>query len=329
MRTSIQCSVFSVQWGRVALPMVLILFAAGCATPPPAKPADPELSRLTSAARTMFERGSPEGAARLYLRALDKARAADDPHEIGMAAYNLGACMIDLEQYEEARGLLKEAEIEFQRTDRETADIVLLDAKALRLGGKYDEAVKRADEILPAVKTGDKDVYRAQAHLLKAQVACDRGEAEWAHKEMGKAEDALGAMSDVMLEAEAAGVAGRVLLLEKGPEKAGGEFDRQAGLYRKAGKHRAMALALGRAGQAYAEANDPFHAGDRFYRSARSLFAQGDDVGALRMLEGGLAAAEKSQDEDSIARAVALFKEIRKRTDDAVSAAAPATGSAE
>lgn len=323
MRTRDQYPATSHQWLNVASCLVAAVLLAGCATPP-AKPADPALSRLASAGRAMFDRGSPDGAARLYVRALDKARAADDPREIGMAAYNLGACLIELEQYEEARGFLKEAELELKRADLGTAGVILLDAKALRLAGRYDEAVKRADAVLPAAAVGDKDSCRVQVHLLKAHIACDRGEAGWAHQEMGKAQDALEKMSDVMLEAEAAGVEGRLFLLDQAPEKAGNEFDRQAGLYRKAGKHRAMALALGRAGQAYTEANDPFHAGDRFYRSARCLFAQGDDVGALKMLDAGLAAAEKSQDEDSIARAAALFKEIRKRTEDALSAAAPA-----
>lgn len=330
-----ECGMRNGEWGMgVAAAFLAGLLVAGCATAPKAKPVDPQLSRLTSAARVMFERGSAGSAARLYLRALDKARAADDPFEIGKTAYNLGACMIEMGQYDEARGLLKEAEVEFKRTDREIADIVLLDAKAARLAGRYDEAVQRAEEVLPAVETGDEDAYRAQVHLLKAQVACDRGEAAWARKELGKAEKTLEGLSDVMLEAEAAGAAGRVLLLERSPGKAATEFDRQANLYKKAGRYRPMAQALGRAGQAFAEANDPFHAGDRFYRSARSLFAQGDDVGALKMMDAGLAAAEKCSDKDSIERTAALFKEIRKKAEEeAASTGTPApvqaTGPAE
>jgi hypothetical protein len=54
---------------------------------------------------------------------------------------------------------------------------------------------------------------------------------------------------------------------------------------------------------------------DRFYRSARSLHAQGDELAALKMIEAGLSAGEKAGDQDSLTRTKALFDEIKKQVE--------------
>ena len=55
---------------------------------------------------------------------------------------------------------------------------------------------------------------------------------------------------------------------------------------------------------------------DRFYRSARSLYAQGDELAALKMVEAALASGEKAGDQDSLLRTKALFEEIKKQVED-------------
>jgi hypothetical protein len=86
----------------------------------------------------------------------------------------------------------------------------------------------------------------------------------------------------------AAGIAeleGAIALLENNPAGAGERFDRQAAFLQQAHLYSDMGRALGRAGDAYAAANQPAAAGDRYYRAGRSALALGDVVAARRWLD--------------------------------------------
>ena len=134
--------------------------------------------------------------------------------------------------------------------------------------------------------------------------------------EFAKVQKELENTGDPILKADAAGIAGRIALLEKDPARAAQEYDRQADLCKRAGKFRDMALSLGAAGQAYLDANSLVPSVDRFYRSARSLYAQGDELAALKMVEAALTSGEKAGDQDSVMRTKALFDEIKKKVED-------------
>lgn len=310
---------------RVAVVMVLLVWLAGCKTPGPKRPADPEMVRVTSAASQAFARGSLEQAARLYARALRRARAMDDAVEIGNNAYNLAACMVRLESCDEARVLLVEAKREFERAGRETSPVVLLEAKAARLMGQLDDAVALADRLLQSPKAAGA-AYRLQAELLKVEVACDRADPLAARLALSKAAKTAEDANDAVLGADLAGVEARVFLLENAAAKAAAAFDRQAEANRKTGRYREMALALGNAGRAYLDAGILIPAGERFYRAARSLYAQGDDLAALKMIEQGLTAAEQSGDQDVLLRTTQLFDEISKQAEAPAPPAEPAAG---
>jgi tetratricopeptide (TPR) repeat protein len=294
----------------------MMLLVAGCSTPPPPSPEKTELSRVTTTARMAYEQGSASQAARLYVRALKMARVQDDPVEIGNNAYNLAACLIALEKYDDARNLLREAKREFERAKRPISAIVLLDAKAARLQGRADEALALADQVLVFLKEGDGGAYPLQVSLFKTQVACDRGNVAVAKLELAKAQKELKTHDDPILKADAAGAAGRIALLEGNPSRAAQEYDRQAEYFKRAKKYREMALSLGLAGQTYQDASIILSAVDRFYRSARSLYAQGDELAALKMVEAALASGEKTGDQDSLARTKAFFDEIKKQVED-------------
>lgn len=291
---------------------------AGCASPQGAAggPAtDPELARLASTARKSFDKGSAEQAARLYLRALEMARAADDSIEIGNNAYNLAACLVAMDKHEDALTFLREASREFERMGRDLADILLLEAKAARLAGQADEALALANQVLPSLKKGSTEAYRLQVGILKANIVCDRGDAAGAMAELDKVKQEAAATSDPLLRAEIAGVRARIALIQSQPGAAAQEYDRQVEFYRKAGKHRDMAQALGLAAQAYFDAGILIPAGDRFYRAARSLAAQGDDLAALKMIEPALSVAERSSSKEDLLRIKALFDEISRRVE--------------
>jgi tetratricopeptide (TPR) repeat protein len=303
-------------WQLAIVSVLAALLFTGCSTPPPPpSPEQEELSRVTTTARMAYEQGSASQAARLYVRALAMARVQDDPVEIGNNAYNLAACLIAIEKYDDARSLLREAKREFERAKRPVTMILLLDAKAARLQGNAEEALALADQVLASLKPDDRGTYPLQVALLRTQIACDRGDVAVSKAEFAKAGKALSDTRDPVLKADASGIAGRIALLENDPARAAREYDQQADYYKSAGRYRDMALSLGSAGQAYLDANTLVPSADRFYRSARSLYAQGDELAALKMVEAALAAGEKAGDQDSLMRTKALFDEIKKQVE--------------
>ena len=292
-----------------------VLLAAGCSTTKPARVVNPEIAAFADLARDAYDRSAFEQSARLYARALAKARAADDALEIGNNAYNMAACLIALERYSEAREPLREACREFERIGTEVSAAELLDAKAARLEGKQDEAQQIANQVLGELKPGKNPAYRAQAMIVRAQIACDRRDADAARAELLSAQKEMKKLKNPYLAAAIFGVNGRIALIEKEPAKAAAEFDSEADLCRDAGKYRDMAMALGRAGQAYADADNAAAAADRFHRAARSFFAQGDELASLKMIESALKSAEKAGDKAALLRTTSLFEEIKKQVE--------------
>jgi tetratricopeptide (TPR) repeat protein len=291
----------------------VVAVAAGCATPERSgRSTDPELSRLASVARQEFDRGQAEQAARLYLRALTMARAADDAFEIGNNAYNLAACLMSAGRHDDAAALLREARAEAARANRDPADVDLLEARNARLAGRAEEAQAIVDRLLASPSSGR---VRREAGLLNAHLACDRGDVQAAAAEL----KASGS-GDLLLAADAAGLSARIARGTNDAARAAAEYDRQADLYRRARRYRDMAGALGSAARAYGDAGAPARAADRFYRAARSLFGQGDEVGALRMIEAALPAAEQADDAVLAGRIAALFREIERMVRDRPSA---------
>ncbi len=309
--------------GSRSIGLVMCLLAAGCASPTPQESAtDPELARVATTARLAFDGGSAEQAARLYARSLAMARAVDDSLEIGNNAYNLAACLIAIDRYGDAREYLSEARREFERAHRDPAPVILLDAKAARLQGKADEALALADQVLATTKGETSDSYKVQVALLKAEVACDRSDAAAAKTAMAVADKTMASVSDPALSAVAANVAARINLVENDPGKAAMQYDRETEFYRQARKYHDMALAMGRAGRAYLDAGILTPAEDRLYRAARTLFGQGDELGALKLIEPALNAADKAGDKDAALRATALFKEIKESVESTAKAVA-------
>lgn len=301
--------------------MLAVVLVSGCSTTKPERVVNPEIATFADLAQEAYGRSAFEQSVKLYGRALVKARAADDAQEIGNNAYNMAVCLIALEKYAEAREPLREAQGEFERIGVEISAAELLDAKAARLDGKPDEAERIADQVLAALKPGENRAYRTQALLVRAQVACDRRDAAAARTELALAQKEMRKLKNPFLTAAIHGVNGRIALMEKDPARAAVEFDHEADLCRDAGKYRDMALALARTGQAYADAEDAKAAADRFYRAARSFFAQGDELMSLKMIEAALKSAEKAGDQTVLLRTTALFGEIRKQLEDRSSAA--------
>ncbi len=291
---------------------VFYLMLTGCVKPAPetAVEIDSEYSRSMTAGRLAFDQGLIEQATRFYQQALRRARAIDSAPQIGDAAYNLAACWIHLNQLEIARDLLDEAETEISSIHGNIADIKLVAAKVAWLQGNSEEALMLADQVLSSPGSYPADNLRLQVYLLRGQIACDNDDAALALQELQKAKNITSLVSAPSLQADISALAGRIHLIKSEPVMAAKEFDSEARLLRQAKRYPEMAHALQNAAEVYLSAGNYSLAADRFFRAARSTFAQGQNSAAMKLGHLALSAADKAEDQSVKIRVRALMDEI-------------------
>lgn len=294
----------------------LLILTTGCATSKgnlkPVKPVDRETVKIASLARAAFEQGAVRQAAILYKRALQRAQLIDDPEEIANNAYNLAACLILLEQYDKARALLQEAQREFRRTGGTLIDAILLEAKVTHLQGNREVAESLVDQALHSLDSSGTEAERRQAHLLKAQLACEAGNIVRAREAMERAELLVQENLELIGQARFAQVQGCITLLNKEPAKAAEYFDRESKLLQESQKYWEMPLAMKRAGEAYEQAGNYTKAANRYYRAARSLYVREEYEKALTLIqEKVLVTAERAGDIETLHRAISLMETIQ------------------
>lgn len=305
---------------KVALFIFIGAIAAsitGCATSSPEhqdvpdiRDNDPMIVQLSATARQAFEAGETGTAITLYRRALDRARAMDNSREIGRNAYNLAACLIVLEEWDDATRLLAEAEREMLRAGENPGAVTLLAAETARRKGDLREALALIDR---AETRPLSTVMKGQAYVLRAQIACDRGDAATAQGLLNRALGLRSRDQDAGLSGKIAEVSGRIAELDEQWADAGEAFDREAAAMQRTERSSEMARALERAGANYLKANRIDAAADRFYRSARSWMAQGYYLDALRVIEQAAQLEPGDQTDDETVQAIAsLFEEIRR-----------------
>jgi tetratricopeptide (TPR) repeat protein len=304
--------------------IVLLFLAGSCAGPRALSPYEQEMVKLTRSARDAYDRSAHRQAARLYREALARARAADDPAGIADSAYNTAVCLMTLGVYEGTGALLVEAQEAKERRGETPGAILLVRATLARLTGDREKAELLLDELWTSLGDSYAPALRAQVYLLGAHVACDRSDGEGARRALDRAAEHLPWVEDPLVRAEAADVRGRVLLLEGRPAEAAASFDRAVELLARERRFRRMAAALGRAGRAYRNAGDMAAAADRLYRGGRSLRAQGDSLGALRLIEAALPENETELAEPARRRLERLFKEVKNAVESKKGAAADA-----
>jgi tetratricopeptide (TPR) repeat protein len=295
------------------------LLLGGCATTPP-QSTDPEVAAAAKRGYKAFWLGRYDLAAGFYRDALTRARMLNDRIAVGDNAYNLAAILAEAGNPTEARAVLSETRIEFDRNSEAFVEASLLEARLARQQGQTAEAQKIADEILALHPRGPRaSVLIAQAHLLKAVLYCDAKDAVHARAEHRKIGRTTGA-----LRAEADGVDGRVLLLENAPAQASAAFDRAADGYGKARRPHDVADSLVAAAAACEAANLSTAAAERYYRAARSLFAQNALPAALQQVDAAFRSADKANDPVWKDLTQKLFEEIKLVADATASEAGAA-----
>ena len=277
--------------------MLAALLLAGCSGPRSSRVSAPdgdaEYRRLSRLGRDAHEKGSLAQAEILYRKAHQRARALDAPAQIGNAAYNLGAVLIARDEAVEAWPLLDEAEVELSRAGQDPVDVWLVKAR-LALA---EERTADAIDWLDAVDASDEadPASRAQAALLRGELACEAGDAKEASKQLEHARQ-FTTQSDLFFGAQIERLHGKVALLEQRYGDAAAAFAREAGSYRSAAQPLAMAQALVRAADASAQADDKHAAAERLYRAARSLLAQGRAGMAQQIISRGVELAAECDD---------------------------------
>jgi hypothetical protein len=149
---------------------------------------------------------------------------------------------------------------------------------------------------------------RAQALLVKSAAQLAKGDSALAALALA---DGLATKDwkkmPAAIRAEYAERRAHIAVADKRSAEAVWLLDEAAALWKQAGRLPEMARALAAAGRLAKESGDGAGACDRFYRSSRSLWAQGYQPEAVKILEEGVACAENLKDETLGKRLADLF----------------------
>lgn len=316
MRERIQDSGFRIQnWGRRmgrGLALLAVAWAAGCAAPPAPRFTDADWVSHVTTGRGAYERGDYRRAADAYGRAQQRARALDDADALAISAVNRATALVAAGQAADAVAGLDEALADARIEPARRAELLVAAARAEQARGQPGAALER---VAAALRLDPPPALRAQARLAQAG-------AELARKEPAAATQALAGRSanewarlPESLQAERAEMRAAIAVVEQKPADALASYDEAARLWKQAGRLPEMARALAAAGRQAQAAADLAGAAERFYRAARSLWAQGLLPEAVRVLEEGVEAAERLDDEavaKKMAELYVTFKESQR-----------------
>ena len=284
---------------------VAVALAAGCSTPPEPQFTDADWVSNATTGRGAYERGDFRRAADAYARAQQRARALDDADALAVSAVNRATCLLADGQAKEARMGIDEALSDARISAPRRAELLVAAARAEAALGKSDEAMARVGD---ALKLDPSPALKAQALLAKAGAELAKENPAAAAKALA---DGMSAKEwsrlPASLQAERAAMRASIAVAEKQPAEALARQDEASQLWKKAGRLPDMARALAEAGRQAQAAGDGAGACDRFYRAARSLWAQGVQTEAIQVLEEGVEAAEQLDDEAIAKKMAELF----------------------
>mgnify|MGYP003603338351 CR=1 FL=1 len=283
---------------------------AGCASPPLPQFTDADWVSDTTTGRGCYERGDFRRAADAFGRAQQRARALDDADALAVAAVNRAVSLLAAGQADEALAGVDEALADARVADARRVELLVAGARAEAVLNRADAALARVDAALKL----------APDATLKAQALMARSAAWLAKKDIAAATKALAEgmpakdwdRLPASLRAEKAVQQAQIAVAAEKPAEAFTLQDEAAALWKQAGRLPEMARALAAAGRQAQAAGDLANACDRFYRSARSLWAQGIQPEAVKVLEEGVSCAEKLKDDAVGKRLADLFVTFKK-----------------
>jgi tetratricopeptide (TPR) repeat protein len=281
------------------------MLAAGCASPKEAQFTDSDWVSQTTTGKGSYDRGDYRRAADAFGRAEQRARALDDADALAVAAVNRAISLLAESKAEESLAGVEEALADSRVSKPRQMELKVAGARAWAALGKPEDALAQVDEVL---KLDPPSALRAQALLAKSSAELAKEDVSAATKALT---DGLSAKEwsalPWTLQAESAAQRAKIAAADKRPAEAAGLQDEAAALWKKAGRLPDMARALAAAGRQAQAAGDLAGACDRYYRAARSLWAQGLQPEAVRTLEEGVECAEVLKDEAVAKRMAKLF----------------------
>lgn len=293
---------------------VLLGLLAGCASTKPSFTDEEWVSNITTG-RGCHERGDERRAADAFGRAQARARALDDPEALAVAAVNRAVCLLRVDRAAEAREGIEEALADSRVSAERRLELQAAGARAELALGRWEEARSRAGAVL---ETNPSALLAAQARLVQAGAALAQLDAPAAEQTLAVLPAAAWARLPPNLQAERAECEARIAAMLESPDGARHWQDEAADLWRRAGRLPEMARARAEAGRQARAAGDLATACDRFRRAAKSLWAQGIQAEAARVLEEGVRCAERLQDEgvgESMAKLLVTFQAELRRKD--------------
>ena len=277
---------------------------AGCASPPPPQFTDADWVSHTTTGRGCYERGDYRRAADAYGRAQQRARALDDADALAVAAVNRAVSLIPAGQAQEALAAVNEALGDVRVSKNRRAELMAAGARAEATLGNTDAAMKI---VAVALKENPASTIRAQVLIAGATAELAKGAPVQAAKVLAGLTAKEWARLPASLRAEETELRARITAAEGHSADARDLLDRAAAQWKQAGRLPAMARALAGAGWQAKEAGDLTGACDRFYRAARSLWAQEIGPEAVMVLEGGMDCAKELGDDVVSQRITDLF----------------------
>ncbi len=298
-------------WLIGLLTAVAILTVSGCGSSPPTHkgPAiDQDLERFNRAARLAFDKGRLQQAASFYRKALERAYVRDDTAEILDAQYNLAFCLMNLQSYEEALGVVQNAKSEMALAAHgNSLDFLLLEATILHRRGDSDEAWKISDQIL-ATPTQASSIIESKTHFLQGLIASQRGNTE----KLRAAIVSLGQPKQPLLRADRQELLGRLAMAEHNWDAAIEAFDVATKLRREALDYRGMVKVLALAGKASAEAGRAKQASIRYLRAGRSALLQGRFADAQKWLNRAAQIANSASEDQILQEARTYLRQLQE-----------------
>ena len=290
----------------------VVMLAAGCAAPK-AQFTDADWVSHATTGRGAYERGDYRRAAEAYGRAQARARALDDADALAVAAVNRAVCLIADGQAQEGLAGVQEALADGRVAKDRQTELQVAGARALLALGKPDGAMASLAVVL---KSNPPVLLRAQALLTEAAVHLAGNDPVAADQALfaGLSEKDWEGLP-ASLRAEQAELLGRIATAQDRPRDAVAQWDEASQLWKKADRLPEMARALAEAGRQAQAAGQLPEACDRYYRAARSLWAQGLGPEAIRTLEEGVNCSEDVQDESvgrRMAELVVTFKDEQR-----------------